>query len=77
MYVSDFLTAAAIAHRDELIRSASERRRGALPRTAKRRLFAGRRSVAAEAARAVADERVPLADRRTPVTAELTVICGR
>jgi len=72
MYVSDFLTAAANAHRDELIRDARRQRRASGGK--RRRLFSRAREVEA---RAVAQDRVTVGQRPAPARQELTVICGR
>ena len=73
MYVSDFLTPAANAHRDELIRDARRQRRAASGGK-RRRLFSRARDVEA---RAVAQDRVAVGQWPAPARPELTVICGR
>ncbi len=82
MYVSDFLTAAASAHRDELIKSARRRETGGAAK--RRRLFRRERRAigtvaqAAPAPRARAGERVLVtASCAAPSGRELTAICGR
>lgn len=71
MYVSDFLTAAANAHRDELFADA---RRREVSGGKRRRLFSRGRGVQAQSS---VQDRAAVTQRPNPAGPELTVICGR